>query len=110
MVTCRIGDARPDFKFTVRKDNGEVLSLASSTATTRIWKLLAAGETVSSKKIERAAVPIDLPNGRYDHYGLNADFVAGDEGRYKAWLDIVLSDGDNLQTDKYYFKLVPKDS
>lgn len=110
MTTYRIGDARPDLKFTVIGDDGDALNLAGSTATTKIRKIPDAGETVSSNQVERPAVPIDLPSARYDHYPETDDFAAGDEGKYKAWLDIILSDGDPLQTDKFFYDVVaPED-
>lgn len=109
MTTFHIGDARPDFNFTV-KSKGSALNLTGSTATTRIRKKPNPGEIVSSNHLERAATAIDLANGRYDHTWLTdgSDFEDGDEGRYFAWLDIILSDGDPLQTSKYNFNVVKK--
>lgn len=102
MVIYRIGDARPDFNFTVRNKAGDILDLSGSTADIKIRKIPDAGETVSSNKIDEAALPVNLANG-LPHYQFSPetdDFEAGDEGNYKTWLHIILSDTDPLTTGK----------
>ena len=107
MVIYRIGDARPDFNFTIRNNKGDILDLTGSTADVKIRKIPDAGETVSSNKIEEAAVPVDLPNGspHYQWSPATDDFEAGDEGNYKAWLKATLSDGDPLTSSKEYVEI-----
>ena len=109
MTTFRIGDARPDFKFTVVDETGAAINLSGSSATTKIRKTPEGDDIIIANHLERAATPINLAGGRYDHYGAadGSDFEDGDDGHYVAWLDLILSDGDPLQTGKKSFKVVP---
>lgn len=102
MVIYRIGDARPDLNFTVRNKAGDILDLSGSTADVKIRKLPEAGETITSNKIDQAALAVNLAAG-LPHYQWSPetdDFEAGDDGDYKSWLKITLSDGDPLTTSK----------
>ncbi len=102
MVIYRIGDARPDFNFTIRNKAGDPLNLSGSTADVKIRKIPDAGESVTTNKIEEAALAVNLAAG-LPHYQWSPainDFAAGDEGNYKAWLKATLSDGDPLTSSK----------
>ena len=57
--------------------------------------------------VERAATPVDIPNGKYTHYHATDDFVAGEDGIYQAWLYMILAGGDPLTSDKYIFEVLP---
>jgi hypothetical protein len=91
MIYMVSGDTRPTLEFTVKDDNGTVLSLSLATGIFRIRKV---GTT--AVLISRAVTITDAPNGKCQFAWLATDWNAGvldAAGNYDGELEITFSGG-----------------